>query len=89
MNSISESEVISRVEAFRKSIGVSVEDFATRIGITPNTYRNMIAEGSKPISKSTIISLLNHYPELSAEWLFRGRYTEDAADHLAEPQVSA
>lgn len=72
-DSVIETEVTTRVEDFRKSMNLSVEDFAGKIGLKPGTYRNMVSVSTTPISKDTIFNILNRFPELSAEWLIRGR----------------
>lgn len=86
MAKITESDVIQRVETFRKSTGYSVDEFSTQLELNAATYRNMISvANAKPISKQTILNLLSHYPEISADWLLKGRGAMHTRIEIADP----
>lgn len=73
---INENFVIAQLERFRKSKNLTVNDFSTRIGLQSSSYRNMVSGASNtPISKKVLISALSEFPDLNAEWLFRGTQT--------------
>lgn len=65
------SDVLQRIREFINSLGVNDNQFAKSIGITQSVIASMFSRNTEPSSK-VIVSILNAYANLSAEWLMRG-----------------
>lgn len=63
--------MVSRVKEIITQAGLSDRAFALRCGITQNTLSRQLT-GVSELSLSTINSILNNFPDVSAEWLLRG-----------------
>lgn len=63
--------MVNRVKEIITQAGLSDRAFALRCGITQNTLSRQLA-GVSELSLSTINSILNNFPDVSAEWLLRG-----------------
>lgn len=66
-------------------------EFASSIGVPQNTLSQIFTRGNYPKS-DLVISILNTYPEISAEWLMRGEGTMMKADKnhnfvMSEPDI--
>ena len=66
-----ESTVIQRINYFLKSKRMSIAAFCRESGLKQTTV-NYQLNGSAMLSIDTISALIQTFPELSAEWLFRG-----------------
>ena len=66
-----ENSVNERVKALIDYKKVSINKFAQTLGIGQKLLSNMFIRGTEPSSK-TISSILNTFPDISAEWLLRG-----------------
>ena len=64
-----------------KSAGMSEKLFAGKIGMKQQTLNNYI-RGVNKLSVSFISSLLESFPDISAEWLMRGEGNMFIADNL-------
>lgn len=85
---INENFVIAQLERFRKSKNLTVNEFAVRIGLQSSSYRNMVSGASNtPISKKVLISALSQFPDLNAEWLFRGVQSDNETLLSAESSM--
>lgn len=60
-----------RISALLQVLQISEAEFANRIGMTQQVTNNYISGRSK-VSTKFLVSILNSYKELSAEWLMRG-----------------
>ena len=78
-----------------KSYGYNANSFAAEVGGTTAKYYKLLNGKSKP-DYDTIYSVLNKFPEISAEWLMRGEgpmkksailSKEDAESLIAENRV--
>lgn len=67
-----EKSINQRVREFIDSLGVSDNQFAKSIGITQSVIASMFSRNTEPSSK-VIVSILNAYANLSAEWLMTGK----------------
>lgn len=63
--------MVNRVKEIITQAGLSDRAFALRCGITQNTLSRQLT-GVSELSLSTINSILNNFPDVSAEWLLRG-----------------
>lgn len=68
---IMENSINQRIREFINSLGVNDNQFAKSIGITQSVIASMFSRNTEPSSK-VIVSILNAYANLSAEWLMRG-----------------
>lgn len=89
-----EKSINQRVREFIDSLGVSDNQFAKSIGITQSVIASMFSRNTEPSSK-VIVSILNAYANLSAEWLMTGKgemlqkdssssYVDDATTAIKE-----
>lgn len=65
------TQVLKRVEMIIKDKRMSESAFAKEIGVPQKTLNSSLRGLSKP-SFELIYKILEHYPEISADWLFRG-----------------
>lgn len=65
-------KINQRIREFIDSLGVSDNQFAKSIGITQSVIASMFSRNTEPSSK-VIVSILNAYANLSAEWLMTGK----------------
>lgn len=63
--------MLSRIKAIIAQQGLSTRAFALRCGLRQNTLSNQL-NGIRELSLSTIMAILESFPEISAEWLMRG-----------------
>lgn len=68
-----EESVTQRVNEYRVKKGLSVNAMAKALGIRQETLNKQLTDGGYGVSTSTISLILMHYPDISAEWLLRGR----------------
>lgn len=64
-------ELFNRIEQISALKERTLKDFLNNCGIRKSTWDMGKSRGSKP-SIDTIMSVLNAYPDISAEWLMRG-----------------
>lgn len=84
---IMENSINQRIREFINSLGVNDNQFAKSIGITQSVIASMFSRNTEPSSK-VIVSILNAYANLSAEWLMRGEgrmLKEERADNVNLP----
>jgi hypothetical protein len=67
-----EDGVTQRVREFLESIHLTVNGLSRVINIGQPTLSKQMKEGGCGVSLTTIVLLLEAYPDLSAEWLLRG-----------------
>ena len=65
-------ELVKRLNLYLKSKGISVNKFATIAGINQSGLRRTLLGLMKP-SAEYLTAILDAFPELSAEWLMRGK----------------
>jgi len=75
--------MIQRIKALATFEGLTIADFALKIGISPNTLSNYVQERRK-LSLQVVEAILAAFPEVSAEWLIRGKGQMIISDQ--EPQ---
>lgn len=75
--------MIQRIKALATFEGLTIADFALKIGISPNTLSNYVQERRK-LSLQVVEAILEAFPEVSAEWLIRGKGEMIISDQ--EPQ---
>lgn len=68
---IMENSINQRIREFIDSLGINDNQFAKSIGVTQSVIASMFSRNTEPSSK-VIVSVLNAYANLSAEWLMRG-----------------
>lgn len=63
--------VLERIIEFKDYLGVSKKAFAEKIGMEQTTVNNQLI-GKRSVSFDLIISIVDTFPDISAEWLLRG-----------------
>lgn len=64
--------MINRVKYLINEKARSVREFAEKIGVKQVTLNQQIS-GDRKLSLDIIFSILNSFPDISAEWLLRGK----------------
>lgn len=72
MNKTSEITVSERLGQFLKQMNMNAFSLSKKIGGTSQKYYKILSGQSNP-QYETIQSILDAFPELSAEWLMRGK----------------
>ena len=67
-----ENMVTKRIKEFLNGIGLTVNGLSKIINIGQPTLSKQLKDGGCGASLTTIVLLLQAYPDLSAEWLLRG-----------------
>lgn len=67
-----ESNVTERVKQFMNDKGLTTNRLAGIINVGQPTLSKQLRDGGCGVSLTTLVLLLNTYPDLSAEWLLRG-----------------
>lgn len=75
--------MIQRLKQIIDFSGLSVPKFAERVGLSPSTLNGHLF-GKRKLSLSVIEAILEAFPEVSAEWLIRGKGAMIISDQ--EPQ---
>ena len=76
--------IIERLEALRRHYDLSIRGLADRLDQRPSTVVNY-CNGAQPPKLEFIEKILTLFPEISAEWLIRGKGPMFVTDH---PDVS-
>ncbi|MBD5231906.1 MAG: helix-turn-helix transcriptional regulator [Bacteroidales bacterium] len=63
--------MVQRIKSLIAHLGLSTRAFALSCGLRQNTLNNQL-NGMRELSLSTIIAILDTFPEVSSEWLLRG-----------------
>lgn len=64
--------MVNRVKCLINEKARSVREFAEKIGVKQVTLNQQIS-GDRKLSLDIIFSILNSFPDISAEWLLRGK----------------
>lgn len=72
MTNTTKDEILVRLNDFRDYCGMSKATFAASIGMEQTTVNNQFL-GKRGLSLDLVMSTLNAFSELSAEWLLRDR----------------
>lgn len=67
-----EEDVKSRIREVLKEYSASVTQIANQFNVNQKTLNNQIND-TTTLSTSTILLILEAYPDVSAEWLLRGK----------------
>ena len=81
-----EDIVTQRVNEFREVKKLSVTALAKVLNVGQTTLNKQLKEDGYGVSLSTILLILEAYPNLSAEWLLRGKGSMDGSDKLKTEQ---
>lgn len=65
------SLVLQRINDIISSYSISKNAFSNKLGMEQTTVNNQLL-GKRGISIDLVLSTLNSFPEVSAEWLLRG-----------------
>lgn len=68
---MTEKEILKRIKELLEVFHLSTNAFSQQIGLPQNSVNNYMKE-KRGISIGFISSILNTYPNISAEWLLRG-----------------
>ena len=71
-NKIVKEVVLQRIKSFIKERDLSKNAFAKSLGMEQTTVNNQLI-GRRGISIDLVLSFLECYPDISAEWLMRGK----------------
>lgn len=83
-----ENSINQRIREFINSLDVNDNQFAKSIGITQSVIASMFSRNTEPSSK-VIVSILNAYANLSAEWLMRGEGEMIKGDKSAKEKFAS
>lgn len=64
--------MVNRVKCLINEKARSVREFAEKIGVKQVTLNQQIS-GDRKLSLDFVFSILNSFPDISAEWLLRGK----------------
>ncbi len=64
--------ITQRLNEIKNYYNLSGARFADKVGKVKNTFANYL-NGSRPIPTDVIVDILNTFPDLSADWLLRGK----------------
>lgn len=67
-----EVSVIERINATLKHFGKTPNSLANMLGMTPSTVNRQL-KGDQALSSKVIEGVLTVFPDVSAEWLLRGK----------------
>ena len=67
-----ENDVIQRIRKVIESDGISIAALSKKMGVLQQTLNRQVS-GDGAMSLSTIYKFLSYYPNVSAEWLLRGK----------------
>ena len=71
-NNIMKDIVTQRVKEFMENENITTNALAVRLGLYQQTLSKQLKEDGCGVSLTTIVGILQAYPDLSAEWLLRG-----------------
>lgn len=63
--------MVERIKSLISQLGTSTRAFAIACGLRQNTLSNQL-NGMRELSLSTVMAILNTYPQVSTDWLMRG-----------------
>lgn len=86
-----ESSVSDRINCFIKENGISVMSLSKELGMVQTTLNRQL-NGSSVLSSSVVEGVISLFPELSAEWLLRGKgsmyiATESGESEETRPRI--
>ena len=64
--------ITQRLNEIKNYYNLSGARFADKVRKVKNTFANYL-NGSRPIPTDVIVDILNTFPDLSADWLLRGK----------------
>ena len=64
--------MLNRIEELKKNLGLSTRALALKCGMNQPTLDRML-KGINALNLNCVTSILEVYPEVSAEWLIRGK----------------
>ena len=73
--------ILERLKSVIATKSNSPNDFSKKIGIAPTTFNNQL-KSPRGISVDVILLTLSSFPEVSAEWLLRGKGEMILSDNL-------
>lgn len=79
--------MIERIKFLISHLGLSTRAFALSCGLRQNTLSNQL-NGIRELSLSTIMAILDSYPDLSSEWLMLGSGNMFLSDNSVDDQDS-
>ena len=81
-----EQTVNQRVKMIIDKSGLSVNAFASRIGVSQGTLNNMLKRGTEP-SVKTICAILDAFPNVTSDWLLHGSSIPSDTQNDPQPSV--
>ena len=79
--------MVDRIKELIAYTGLSDRAFAIKCGLKQNTFSRQL-NGLNEVSTQTALSILSTYPEISAEWLLRGKGEMLLASEPAEDRMN-
>ena len=73
--------ILERLKSVIATKSNSPNDFSKKIGIAPTTLNNQL-KSPRGISVDVILLTLDNFPEISAEWLLRGKGEMQISENL-------
>lgn len=77
-----------RLSELRKAKGLSVEEFAAKLGVKPSAVYGLQSDANKP-SFDTLASIVHHFPDVSMDWLLTGAGPMLRDGRVLTPTVAA
>ena len=65
-------QIITRIRQFLETRKLSVNQLAKEIGMEQTTVNRQLT-GARAVSLTLVTAILSRFPDVSAEWLLRGR----------------
>lgn len=88
MKQDNDESVNKRVMTYLKSKSLTIKALAGQLGINEKTLGNKLI-GRVRIDMDTAMSMLEHFENLSAEWLFRGSGPMELDGSGSDPELKA
>lgn len=83
-----ETTVPQRIKEYLSAKRISVNSLSKSLNLTQTTLSRQF-NGSVTLSIDAVIALLEHFPELSAEWLLRGTEPMERTEPTPDPELKA
>ena len=78
-----ENPILERLKSVIAAMNSNPTDFSKKIGISQTTFSNQL-RSPRGVSVEAITLTLEHFPEISAEWLMRGKGDMLLANNLPD-----
>lgn len=88
MEKLDEKTVNQRIMEFLKFMKISVNSMCKELNLKQSTVNGQL-NGTNTLSADTIVHVIRAYPELSAEWVLRGKGPMILNELSIDPELQA